>query len=286
MPELPEVEVTRMGLAPFVEGKVLRKAVIRVKRLRSPVGELAQKLDAKTVLQLSRRGKYLVWHFVDAQGVKGWLVTHLGMSGYWRVWQLPAPEPGVHEHVDFVFDDCLVRLTDVRRFGDMCWFDDDPFGQKPLADLGWEPFDANVAAEMFARAMRAKRRPVKEVLMAGDVVVGCGILPEFTRQEQQAAFQKKGSRRFLAPYRAFCRKPLMPAVQRCATFMELTALTATLRCAPMSMAGRVSLAASAALPSRELCRPAAARFIVQNAKNKKRIQASRVQAQWPLAGSV
>ena len=114
MPELPEVEVTRMGLAPFVEGKVLRKAVIRVQRLRSPVGELAQKLDAKTVLQLSRRGKYLVWHFVDAQGVKGWLVTHLGMSGYWRVWQLPAPEPGVHEHVDFVFDDCLVRLTDVR----------------------------------------------------------------------------------------------------------------------------------------------------------------------------
>lgn len=174
MPELPEVEVTRMGLAPFVEGKVLRKAVIRVKRLRSPVGELAQKLDAKTVLQLSRRGKYLVWHFVDAQGVKGWLVTHLGMSGYWRVWQLPAPEPGVHEHVDFVFDDCLVRLTDVRRFGDMCWFDDDPFGQKPLADLGWESFDANVTAEMFARAMRAKRRPVKEVLMAGDVVVGCG----------------------------------------------------------------------------------------------------------------
>ena len=71
MPELPEVEVTRMGLAPFVEGKVLRKAVIRVQRLRSPVGELAQKLDAKTVLQLSRRGKYLVWHFVDAQGVKG-----------------------------------------------------------------------------------------------------------------------------------------------------------------------------------------------------------------------
>ena len=174
MPELPEVEVTRMGLAPFVEGKVLRQAIIRVPKLRSSLEGLAQKLNGKTVCRLSRRGKYLVWHLVDDKGREGWLVTHLGMSGYWRLWQLPAPEPTAHEHVDFVFDGFLVRLTDTRRFGDMRWFDENPFGQKPLSDLGWEPFDERLTPEMFARAMRTKHRPVKEVFMAGNVVVGCG----------------------------------------------------------------------------------------------------------------
>ena len=127
MPELPEVEVTRMGLAPHVVGHTIQDAVFRVPRLRSPTTGLAEHLRGCRVESLSRRGKYLIWR-CERKGEKpGYLGTHLGMSGYWRFWPLPAPEAGPHDHVDLVFDDFLVRLNDVRRFGDMRWFESDPF---------------------------------------------------------------------------------------------------------------------------------------------------------------
>lgn len=174
MPELPEVEVTRMGLAPHVVGHTIQDAVFRVPRLRSLTTGLAEHLRGCRVESLSRRGKYLIWR-CERKGEKpGYLVTHLGMSGYWRLWPLPAPEAGPHDHVDLVFDDFLVRLNDVRRFGDMRWFESDPFAAAPLSTLGMEPFDESLTPEVFAARLRRHRSPVKEVLMAGRVVVGCG----------------------------------------------------------------------------------------------------------------
>ncbi len=174
MPELPEVEVTRMGLAPYVEGAVIRAVHVRVPRLRSSIVELPQKLEGCTVEHLLRRGKYLVWECARGGKRAGFLVTHLGMSGYWRIWPLPAPEPGAHEHVDIVFDAFLVRLTDVRRFGDMRWFASDPWSQKPLSELGFEPFDKALTDEVFYEGLHRSSRPVKELLMAGTLVAGCG----------------------------------------------------------------------------------------------------------------
>lgn len=174
MPELPEVEVTRMGLAPSVEGRRIEDVRIRTPRLRSPLAGLREHLCGRIVERLERRGKYLIWRCRDECACTGFLVTHLGMSGRWRIWLLPAPEPGPHDHVDLVFSDCLVRLTDARRFGDMRWFDDDPGRHPPLNALGPEPLDAALTPGAFARRLRAHRAPVKEVLMAGRVIAGCG----------------------------------------------------------------------------------------------------------------
>lgn len=175
MPELPEVEVTRMGLAPHVVGQTIKDVIIRVPRLRSPTAGLAEHLRGCRVVSLSRRGKYLIWRCRrENVGEDGYLVTHLGMSGYWRLWPLPAPEAGPHDHVDIVFADHLVRLNDVRRFGDMRWFNQDPSDEPPLAALGMEPFDERLTPGVFARGMWAHCSPVKEVLMTGRVVVGCG----------------------------------------------------------------------------------------------------------------
>lgn len=175
MPELPEVEVTRRGLAPSVVGEKITTVVCRVPKLREPLQDLATLASGLTLVKLARRGKYLVWHLADREGrIKGYLVSHLGMSGFWRVWDNPAPAAGKHDHVDIVFDRVTVRLNDTRRFGSIRWFDADPYVQSPLKDLGAEPFDENFTAKDFAKGMRAHKQSVKEVLLSGKVVVGCG----------------------------------------------------------------------------------------------------------------
>lgn len=173
MPELPEVEVTRRALAPALVGCTVTGTVCRVPRLRSEIGSIPNHLAGKRLTALTRRGKYLIWRF-EGESDAGWLVTHLGMSGYWRLWESPAPQPDKHDHVDLVFGSATVRLTDPRRFSDMRWFDVDPCTVPPLSRLGSEPFAPALTDEVFAAALRRRRRAVKEVLMAGDVVVGAG----------------------------------------------------------------------------------------------------------------
>jgi len=174
MPELPEVEVTRRGLAPYVVGKKVQAVAVRDPRLRWPVPpDLADCLAGNRVEQLDRRGKYLLWRF--AQGT---LVSHLGMSGIWRVWpRSAAPPPQRHDHVDIVFTRHLLRLTDPRRFGALLWHraDAGPVEAHPLlSGLGLEPFDARFAGSLLHRATRPRSAAIKQVLLAGDIVVGVG----------------------------------------------------------------------------------------------------------------
>jgi len=172
MPELPEVEVTRRALALLVEGRAVRRALVREARLRWPVPRaLARHLAGQVVERLERRGKYLLWRFAE-----GTLISHLGMSGAWRVYR-QAPRPGPHDHVDLVFDACTLRLTDPRRFGALLWHPrarGEVARHRLLAGLGCEPFDPRFDGRLLHARTRGRRVSVKEVLLAGKIVVGVG----------------------------------------------------------------------------------------------------------------
>jgi formamidopyrimidine-DNA glycosylase len=174
MPELPEVEVTRRGLAPFVVGRTVETIVVRDSRLRWPVPRtLATSVAGRSVVQLERRGKYLLWRFEH-----GTLISHLGMSGVWRVWSRDiAPAPQRHDHVDIVLAAHVIRLTDPRRFGALLWHPatDGPVqGHALLAGLGVEPFDPGFDGTLLHRETRRRSAAIKQVLLAGDIVVGVG----------------------------------------------------------------------------------------------------------------
>jgi formamidopyrimidine-DNA glycosylase len=173
MPELPEVEVTRRALAPHVEGRRVQRVVVREPRLRWPVPpQLPQWLAGQPVEQLDRRGKYLLWRLPA-----GTLISHLGMSGPWRVHLAAPPAPGPHDHVDLVLDGCWLRLTDPRRFGALLWHPQaqgDVQRHPLLAHLGLEPFDPRFTAELLYAHTRTRAAPIKQVLLAGDIVVGVG----------------------------------------------------------------------------------------------------------------
>jgi formamidopyrimidine-DNA glycosylase len=176
MPELPEVEVTRRALAPYVEGRRVREVVVRDPRLRWPVpARLAHLLSGRRIERLERRGKYLLWRFAG-----GTLISHLGMSGAWRVHPGRPPPAGTHDHVDIVLAGrpaCVLRLTDPRRFGALLWHparSGDVARHPLLSRLGVEPFDPRFDARHLFRMTRCRRAAVKQALLAGGIVVGVG----------------------------------------------------------------------------------------------------------------
>ncbi len=176
MPELPEVEVTRRGIAPHLTGSTLTGVVVRQSALRWPVPQgLARQLAGRVLRAVERRGKYLLLEFES-----GWVLLHLGMSGSLRV--LPTQTPAdKHDHVDLVFGAQCLRLHDPRRFGAVLWH---PVtagavtGHALLAGLGVEPFSADFdetcAAQLLHSKTRGRRASIKQVLLAGEIVVGVG----------------------------------------------------------------------------------------------------------------
>ncbi len=169
MPELPEVETTRLGLAPRVVGRRIRDVVVREPRLRWPVPRtLAARLRGTRVDAIERRGKYLLFDCGRTH-----LLVHLGMSG--TLVATPGGQPaGRHDHVDIVLDDgTTLRFHDPRRFGAVLCVDD-PGTHVLLAGLGPEPFGPGFTGEaMHARAC-GRRVPVKQFLMDSRVVTGIG----------------------------------------------------------------------------------------------------------------
>jgi formamidopyrimidine-DNA glycosylase len=178
VPELPEVEVTRRALAPYVEGLTVRAVRVRDRRLRWPVpARLAAVLAGHELLRLERRGKYLLWRFAH-----GTMISHLGMSGSWRLHLRAIPPPGPHDHADFEFGAegqpaRVARLTDPRRFGALLWHArarGDVARHPLLVHLGLEPFDPRFDGAFLHAALRGRRVAIKQALLAGDVVVGVG----------------------------------------------------------------------------------------------------------------
>ncbi len=169
MPELPEVETTRRGIAPHIEGKTIRGVVIRQPKLRWPIpGNLARSLRGEGVIRVKRRAKYLL-----LETSKGHLILHLGMSGSLRILP-PGTPPESHDHFDLVFDDCCLRLRDPRRFGAVLWTGKDPAEHELIAHLGPEPLSDRFDGDYLYRLSRSRRGAVKNFVMDGKVVVGVG----------------------------------------------------------------------------------------------------------------
>lgn len=168
MPELPEVEVTRQGIAPYVTGRALHGAVVRERRLRWPVPRTLDSLAGRVVRAVARRGKYLLFDCED-----GHLIVHLGMSGSLRL--LPrGTTPGKHDHVDLLFADRMLRLHDPRRFGAVLWTQA-PIEAHPLIrHLGIEPLSRSFNAARLHALTQGHRRSIKNLLMDAHEVVGVG----------------------------------------------------------------------------------------------------------------
>jgi formamidopyrimidine-DNA glycosylase len=169
VPELPEVETTRRGLAPHLVGRTVVALDIRQPRLRWPIPrELSTLLPGRRIESIERRAKYLLVHTEP-----GSALLHLGMSGSLRV--LPADTPiGAHDHVDWRLDSGRVlRYTDPRRFGCQLW---QPCGQihPLLAGLGPEPLSDAFDGDGLWLRSRGRRSVVKTFLMDQAIVVGVG----------------------------------------------------------------------------------------------------------------
>lgn len=175
MPELPEVEVTRRGIAGPLEGATVHLVQLG-KPLRWPLGYEAVRLVGTRLGAIGRRGKYLWFPLAQPHGAPaGGLLVHLGMSGSLALLQEPPP-PGPHDHFDLVTNRGTLRLNDPRRFGAVVWspsLDTDP-AAKLLRHLGPEPFDAALTPAIFHAALKARRAPIKAVLLGGEAVVGAG----------------------------------------------------------------------------------------------------------------
>lgn len=172
MPELPEVEVTRLSFAERIHGARVRGVRLGAP-LRWPLGRDAASLVGSTVGMVSRRGKYL-W-LPLAGPAAGGLLMHLGMSGS-LAFGAHASAPGKHDHFDLDTTHGLLRLTDPRRFGAVVWspaLDAEP-AARLLGGLGAEPFDEALTPERFHAALQGRRTSIKAALLAGDIVVGAG----------------------------------------------------------------------------------------------------------------
>jgi formamidopyrimidine-DNA glycosylase len=176
MPELPEVEVTRRGVAPHIEGRTVEQVVARRDGLRWPFPpNLGELLAGRRVLATGRRGKYLLIEFEH-----GTLIVHLGMSGHLRVLP-PGIEPRKHDHFDLVVTGPegrqVLRLHDPRRFGAVLWHGKEEGELEEhllLRGLGVEPLGEGFSGELLWRETRKRSAPIKQVLLAGDIVVGVG----------------------------------------------------------------------------------------------------------------
>ena len=166
MPELPEVEVTRLSFAEAIRGAGILSASLG-KPLRWPLGIDPQTLVGQTVRAVRRRGKYLL---IDLS--EGLLLLHLGMSGS-VVFANGLAEPGKHDHFDLQTTRGTLRLNDPRRFGAVV-FESDPVAQKLLGKLGVEPLGDRFDAPAFYQGLMQRKAAIKQVLLAGDVVVGVG----------------------------------------------------------------------------------------------------------------
>ncbi|MDB5912914.1 MAG: formamidopyrimidine-DNA glycosylase [Ramlibacter sp.] len=169
MPELPEVEVTRLSFADRIVGARV-EAVRLGKPLRWPLGISPQALVGRMVRAVRRRGKYLLLDFD-----RGVLLLHLGMSGSLR-FDPVMPDAQLHDHFDLVTSRGVLRLNDPRRFGAVVYAEAETAAEavKLLGGLGVEPLGDDFELEAFHAALKKRKAPIKQVLLAGDAVVGVG----------------------------------------------------------------------------------------------------------------
>lgn len=170
MPELPEVETTRRGVQPFIEGQRVTQMVVRHRGMRWPVPEgLEAIIQGQTIHAVERRAKYLLLRCET-----GTLIIHLGMSGRLRVLD-NDDNIGKHDHVDLYFDNGYVlRFTDPRRFGAVLWTETSPDDHILINHLGPEPLSDSFDGDYLYTHAKGRSTAIKSFIMNGDVVVGVG----------------------------------------------------------------------------------------------------------------
>jgi len=173
MPELPEVETVRRGLAPVMEGRILFDARLRRSGLRRPFPEgFRARTVGRRIVDVDRRAKYLLIR-LDDEGV---IIIHLGMSGRMLIQAMPPDPPEKHDHVVFVLDDGrAVVFNDARRFGLMDLTTARDLAAHPdLRDLGPEPIGNAFSGEVLAERVGSRRAAIKVVLLDQNIVAGLG----------------------------------------------------------------------------------------------------------------
>jgi formamidopyrimidine-DNA glycosylase len=169
MPELPEVETSRRGIAPWLEKQRVEEVIIRERRLRWPIPDHFEKtLIGQTIRSLKRRAKYLLFETGN-----GTAILHLGMSGSVRIID-PGEPAAKHDHVDIRFHNGkALRFRDPRRFGSLLWTDE-PSQHPLLRDLGPEPLEDGFDGDYLWRRAQGRRVSIKQFIMNAKIVVGVG----------------------------------------------------------------------------------------------------------------
>ncbi|MFQ6372096.1 bifunctional DNA-formamidopyrimidine glycosylase/DNA-(apurinic or apyrimidinic site) lyase [Shewanella sp. YIC-542] len=169
MPELPEVEVTRRGIEPWLLGQQVSKLVVRNASLRWPVPPLAQQIEGQVITAVQRRAKYLL---LDT--LAGTAIIHLGMSGSLRILTRNKPAEK-HDHIDLqLANGHVLRFNDPRRFGAWLWCELPLAAHPLLAKLGPEPLTDAFNAEALQQCLLGKTKAIKLCLMDNTIVVGVG----------------------------------------------------------------------------------------------------------------
>lgn len=169
MPELPEVETTKKGIAPHIEGQTVNQLHIRQAKLRWPVPETIQQMQGQVVQNVQRRAKYLLLNTSI-----GTAIIHLGMSGSLRVVDT-GTDPEKHDHVDIAFKHGkTLRLRDPRRFGCVLWTTSSVNQHKLICNLGPEPLGKDFTADYLFKRAKSRKVSIKVFIMNAHIVVGVG----------------------------------------------------------------------------------------------------------------
>lgn len=169
MPELPEVEVSRLGITPHIQDQIITDVIVRQPKLRWPVPEEVNLAKGLKLNAVRRRAKYLL---LDTDN--GSIILHLGMSGKLRVVDKNTPLIK-HDHIDIQFNNHKVlRYNDTRRFGAMLWQDKTQDIHPVMAKLGPEPLTDEFCLDYVFEKSRGKNTAIKQFVMDNAVVVGVG----------------------------------------------------------------------------------------------------------------
>ncbi|MET1218511.1 MAG: bifunctional DNA-formamidopyrimidine glycosylase/DNA-(apurinic or apyrimidinic site) lyase [Glaciecola sp.] len=169
MPELPEVEVSRLGIEPKITGATIAKIILRTPKLRWDIPADVVLAEGQVIRSVTRRAKYI---FINTD--VGSLILHLGMTGYLRVFDQHTPVVK-HDHVDIVLTngECL-RFNDARKFGALLWQGKDEAQHALLNKLGPEPLTDDFHDKVLFERSRGRSATVKQFIMDNHIVVGVG----------------------------------------------------------------------------------------------------------------
>ena len=175
MPELPEVETVRRGLAPVLEGVRIEKATAYVPKLRMDLpADFGERLSGNLITQLTRRSKYILIECEDGLVA----ILHLGMSGRVTIHASDEPHPPrqKHDHVTLLTErGDLVVFNDTRRFGLIVFSDQDTIGEHSLIkEIGPEPLGNSFNTDYFYEKIKNRRSPIKTTLLDQKLVAGLG----------------------------------------------------------------------------------------------------------------